>query len=215
MKSNFYKFISIGLVFLPGSLLYGYADVHHSTSELPAVDIYMYQVGSPDDAKKQHKDYAKWAGIPASALDIMDKVRGVTAPAAEALGTATAGVTVAVQAGADLGVPALRTVYEELITPKRWGELWRTKRGNIDALHRNVPKGNKGRGAEWKNNKPMYAIVTLPGTLVPLHERPAYVSAGGILGLAVKSEEDTTDPSKRLYTVDFNPKYNSEYAPAK
>lgn len=191
---NLMAFVAITSI----SLISGYAIVHNSVSELPEVDIYVYKANSEQDAENKHKDYAKKLGYPTKVVDAFDKVRGFTKPIAEKLEGSTKGWSVVIQQGVDLGVDGLKKINELLADQIKEG-VARLYRGKEHAFHPNVPRGNEGRFAEWNTDNIMYAIITLPGSVVPLHPTPEYVGSHGLLGFAVISKPDPKDSTKKLY----------------
>ncbi len=212
MKTNFLKLIAL-ITLISTSLISGYAIVHNSASELPMVDIYVYKASSEQDAENKHKDYAKKLGYPAKVVNAFDKVRGFTKPIAQGLDKPTSGWSVVIQQGVDLGVDGLKKI-NELLADQIKEAVARLYRGSDHAYHKDVPRGNEGRFAEWKNGNTMYAIVTLPGSAVPLHATPEYIAPNGLLGFTVKSEPDKQDPKKKLYKLQFSPYWAEEYEPA-
>lgn len=230
-----YFILSVGTLFF-SNILSGYGIVHHSSSALPEVDIYVYKVNSPEEAQAKHKKYAKVQGIPDNVLDVFDKITGITAPIAKKIDKETDGISVGLQEGFELAVGALQAISKAFKQPITTA-LAHYFRGEDHALHKNVPRGNRGRFAEWDTNNTMYAIVTLHDSLIPLHNVPKKINPHMKSGFTVKSENmaapsvkpaivenkeeamsiaplHSSDSEKKLYKVDFRSSYANEYISA-
>lgn len=189
---------------LTSSLVFGYADVHYSKSPLPFIDIYKYKASSPEDAMNKHKRFARSVGLPGQVIDILDKIKGISAPAAAALAAPTGGISVALQEGVSIATDVLREINNLLgktikdLIAKAW-------RGGDHAFHEDVPRGNAGRFAEWKTDNVMYAIVTYPGSLIPLHAKAHKEDPHSVTGInIVEIGPDPKDPSKKLFEARFD-----------
>ena len=169
MKLLLVKTLSLGLLLFSGSQLQGYAIVHGSESILPAVDIYTYQAKNAQDAMRQHKSFALLLSVPDTVVNVLDKIKGVSAPVGLALAVPTEGISVALAEGFGVAVDALKFANSLLGNQIKDG-LGRLHRGDSNGYHSNVPRGNRGRFAEWRLDNDVYVVVTLPGSLLPLHE---------------------------------------------
>ena len=186
MKFGYFIF-SIGTLFLSNAI-FGYAIMHHSSSELPAVDIYVYKVDSAEKAQEKHKKYAKAQGVPDTVINVFDKIKGITAPIAKKLDKETEGLSVVLQEGFELGLSLVNDINKAFKKPIT-DAITHYFRGEDHAFHKGVPRGNRGRFAEWDTKNNMYAIVTLPNSLIPLHNVPQKIGAHRKSGFAVKSEK--------------------------
>ncbi len=202
MKKMYGRLVLGAMALGSGSLMYGYAIVHASASAIPAVDIYTYEASSATDAMNKHKSFASKLGVPGDVINIMDKVKGYSAPVAGALKDVTKGKSVMIQKGYEIGVEVLKKA-NELLGPQIKDLIGRASRGSHDAYHDNVPRGNRGRMAEWSNGKVMYAIVTLPGSVIPINETPEYIRAGGVNQFSIVGTPQ--NDGTMLYTVVWVP----------
>ena len=211
MKS-FLKVLGLAALF-SGSLLQGYAIVFDKNSPVPYVDVYVYKVNSPEEAIKRHGNYARLQGLPQTVVDVLEKGRGISATIATAAGPATEGASIVVQKGfytvVDAGKVGLKLFNKPLANV-----LGRAFRGDDDAFHEDVWRGNEGRGAEWPTNKPnMYAIVTLPNNLVALND-PILLPLRSVTGFTITAGADPEKPGNTLYKAEFNPGFASQYISA-
>ena len=205
----------IVLVLMGTPLLLGaYADVHTTKSVVPAVDIYKYYASNEQDAMRMHKDYVKALGIPDNVAQTLDKIKVITKPIAFAAGGASGGVTIALQAGFDIAVDVFQQA-QDLFGRQLFNEaIGRAFRGDEHAFHPNVPRGNRGRFAEWNTDRVMYAIVTLPGSLIPLHKFASREAPGDITNITVVLKDDIQNPGSKVYEVSFGGVEKNEFLPA-
>ena len=177
MKSYFIPIMSLALLLWTGSLMQGYAIVHGSGSVLPAVDIYAYKANSAADAMKQHKAYALRLSVPDTIVDLLDKAKGVSMPIGVVLAGPTVGFSMAFAGGLNLTAETLK-LANEVFGSQIKEALARLHRGETNAFHPDVPRGNRGRFAEWETGDVYYVIVTLHDSLVPLHEGAVLANVG-------------------------------------
>ncbi|GMU18956.1 MAG: hypothetical protein AMXMBFR12_01480 [Candidatus Babeliales bacterium] len=200
---------ALGLLALfSGSLLHGYAIVFDKNSPVPFVDIYVYNVNSPSAAAKRHANYVRLMGLPDQVIKGLEAAKGPV----ETLGTLAAGPTGGLTADLGTGYAAVvgagKTGMNLFDKPVK-GLLGRAFRSDDDAFHENVWRGNRGRGAEWKTEKTMYAIVTMPNNLLPLNE-PVLLPTRGVTGFNLVSTGDAKVP----YRAQFNSSLASQYISA-
>lgn len=206
MKS-FLKALGL-LALMSVSLLHGYAIVFDKNSPVPYVDVYTYKVNSVADAAKKHGNYARLQGLPTKVVEILEKGKGPSEAIAMALAVPTEGGSVAVQKGVYTVVDAGKAGIKIFDKPIAEG-LGRLFRGKDDAFHEDVWRGNSGRGAEWKTDNTMYAVVTMPNNLLPLAE-PIHLPTGGVTGFTLVP---TSDP-KVPYKAEWNPTLKRQYVSA-
>jgi len=197
------KMLSIAVLLSTASLINGYAILHNSYSKIPYVDIYVWRADSAQRAKQLMDDFASKLNVPQQIIDVLDAANGVSGPVAAALGPATSGASVAVKEGFSKGVEVTKAAYGALGSTIS-DLIGKVYRGKDDAFHANVPRGNKGRFAEWKNPAVMYAIVTVPGTLIPLHAEPQRLDAGAVLAVTVNDMPDPAKPGNMIYRASFD-----------
>ena len=233
MKLLFVKTLSIGLLLFAGPLLHGYAIVHGSGSVLPAVDIYAYKAKDAADAMRQHKAYALTLSVPGAVADVLDKAKGVSAPIGAALAGPTEGFSIAVAQGFDITAKVLIEANKMFGTQIQ-DILGRAHRGDTNAFHSNVPRGNRGRFAEWETGDVYYVIVTLHDNLVPLHEGAVLANVGSkevknpftkqtitlparVIGFEIKQtpQRDKNGNQTMLYQAVFNDGARREYISAR
>ncbi len=210
----------MALFLCTGSLMHGYAIVHGSSSALPAVDIYAYKAKDANDAMKQHKAYALKLDIPGKVVDLLDKAKGVSMPIGIALAGPTAGFSMAFAGGFNLTAETLK-LANQVFGSQIKEILARLDRGDTNAFHSNVPRGNGGRFAEWKTGDVYYVIVTLHDNLVPLHEGAVLASVGSkklrsgfsgqeitlpgnVIGFEVRTSPDPKNPGNQIYQAVFS-----------
>lgn len=204
------------MALISGSLLHGYAIVFDKNSPVPVIDgkeypylnIHVYKANSLEEAAKRHGNYARLLGLPNKVVEILEKGKGPSEAIAAALAAPTEGGSVAVQKGFYTVVDAGKAGIKIFDSPIKEG-LGRLFRGKDDALHENVWRGNRGRDAEWKTDNTMYAIVTLPNSLLPLNE-PIRLPTRGVTGFTVVPSGDPKAP----YKVVFNYQIAGQYTPA-
>lgn len=194
-----------------GSLIEGYALIHHSRSSIPALDFYTYKVDKASNfeegakqAMKKHKAYAKGLGVPDKVINIFDKVTGFTSPIATALGPATGEISVLIQEGAELGVKVTKKLNELIPQDLKSKIIGGIMHDKDDDIWKNVPRGNRGRFAEKHSQSLVYAIPAIPGTLVPIRDKAFRIPTNGRMGFIIDTTQ-TTDPDTgkvvTLYTA--------------
>ncbi len=229
MKLLFLKTWSVGLLLFAGPLLHGYAIVHGSGSALPAVDIYAYKAKDAKDAIRQHKAYALTLSVPGAVADVLEVAKGVSAPIGAALAGPTEGFSVAVAQGFDITAKVLIEANKMFGTQIQ-GLLGRLHRGETNAFHPDVPRGNSGRFAEWRTGDVYYVIVTLHDNLVPLHEGAVLASVGAkkiknflgretilpanVIGFEIRTSPDPNKPGNQIYQAVFSDGAAREYIQA-
>lgn len=197
------RIFGVAALLSAASLLDGYAILHNSNSQIPYIDVYVWRADTAQRAKELQDDFARKLNIPEDVIKVLDVANGVSAPVGAALGPATGGASVAVQEGFSTGVNIAKKAYE-VAGPQIKDVIGRIYRGKDDAYHADVPRGNRGRFAEWKNPNRMYAIVTLPGSLIPLNAEPALLNPGAVLGVTVTSSPDPANPKNVIYKAVYN-----------
>jgi hypothetical protein len=222
--------MGMALLLCTGSLMQGYAVVHGSDSALPAVDIYTYEAKDAKDAVRQHQNYARALSVPETTVNVLDKIKGVSMPVGAALSGATEGVSLAVAQGFGTAVDALKMANNLFGSHIKEG-IARAFRGDTAAYHSDVPRGNSGRFAEWKTDKDIYIIVTLPKSLIPLHEGAISGNVGSrqvksglsgkmitlpgrVTAFSVQTSPDPNKPGNQIYKAVFGNTYVREYVPA-
>ena len=196
------------------ALVHAYADVHTTRSNVPAVDIYKYYASNESDAMRMHKNYVRALGLPDNVVDILDKVKVVSKPVAAATSGMTSGMSLAVQQGFSITVDVLKQANDMFGATLLNEAIGRAFRGDAHAFHPNVPRGNRGRFAEWNTDHIMYAIVTMPGSLVPLHAYAQREAPGDITIITVTVKNDPAEPTNKVYEASFGGTGQSEFLPA-
>lgn len=204
------------LALMSGSLLHGYAIVFDKNSpkpviegkEYPFTDLYVYEADSVEKAKEKHANYQRLQGLPTKVVEILEKGKGPSEVIAAALAAPTEGGSVAVQKGFYTVVSAGKAGIKAFDKPIAEG-LGRWFRGGDHAKHEEVWRGNRGRGAEWKTDQTMYAIVTLSGNLFALNE-PVRLPTRGITGFTLVPTGNKDVP----YVAQFGSIYGAQYTPA-
>lgn len=188
-----------------GSLLHGYAIVFDKNSPIPYVDIYVYKVNSVDEAAKKHGNYARLLKLPESVIKGLEAAKGPVQTVGMLLAAPTGGVSAGVGQGYATVVNAGKMGVQILKGPLAEG-LGRIFRGKDHAFHEDVWRGNRGRNAEWATNNTMYAIVTMPNSLLPLSE-PVLLPTRGVTGFTIVATGDANAP----YKAEFNQAFASQY----
>ncbi len=221
--------MSVALLLCTGSLMQAYAIVHGSGSVLPAVDIYAYKANSAADAMKQHKAYALTLHVPDTIVDVLDKAKGVSMPLGVILAGPTVGFSMAFAGGLNLTAETLKLANQVFGTQIQ-DLLGRLHRGETNAFHPDVPRGNSGRFAEWRTGDVYYVIVTLHDNLVPLHEGAVLASVGAkkiknflgretilpanVIGFEIRTSPDPNKPGNQIYQAVFSDGAAREYIQA-
>lgn len=211
MKS-FLKALAL-MALISGSLLQGYAIMFDKNSPVPVIDgkqrpfvnIFVYKANSVEEAKKKHGNYQRLQGLPSKVVEILEKGKGPSEVIAAALAAPTEGGSVAVQKGFYQVVSAGKAGISAFDKPIAEG-LGRLFRGDDHALHEQVWRGNRGRGAEWKTDQTMYAIVTLSDNLLALNE-PVLLPTRGLTGFTLVPTSNKDVP----YVAQFAPIYSVQY----
>lgn len=204
--------LSIGLL---SSAAYPYAIMHGKDSAIPAINIYVFT--KPNG----FKNYLISRGIPDIVMDVAQKAAGIAVPVGAALAVPTEGISIVVASGIVTGVGAAKAINEVLKKTPYPDEFYRWKL--IDAFHKNVPRGNRGRGAEWnwasiqeqtglERGASMYVVVTDPVSNLPLYQ--GKVATDGRLGIIIKKVYDPST-KKDIYMGEESQKAADEYVPAK
>lgn len=188
-----------------GSLLQGYAIVYDKNSPVPYVDVYVYNVKSVEEANKKHANYARLQGLPTKIVEILEKGKGPSEAIAMALAAPTEGASVAIQKGVYTVVGAGKAGIKIFDKPIQEG-LGRIFRSDDHAFHEDVWRGNRGRNAEWKTEKTMFAIVTMPNNLLQLNQAVA-LPTRGVTGFTLVATGDAKAP----YRAEFNQAFASQY----
>lgn len=212
-KIRIIRLFAIIVLFLNTKNALPYAIVHASASALPEVDIYAYKANSAEEAIKLHKDFARYLKIPETTIAMMDKVQAITKPYATSLEATTGGWSIILQEGFEMAVGILKGGQEAFSKPIETA-LAELKRGDNDAYHPNVPRGNRGRFAEWKAPHDLYIIVTLPGNIMPLNATPKKVGKSSIMSVKVMETQDPNKPGNKVYTTIVSTLQNAEYLAA-
>lgn len=202
------------MALMSGSLLHGYAIVYDKNSPIPYVDIYVYKVNSVEEAVKKHGNYMRLLGLPKDIIETLEKGRGISATIATAAGPATDGATVFIQKGFYGVVSAGQKALEIKLVNSVLNEVMgRAFRGDDHAFHNDVWRGNRGRGAEWKTNNTMYAVVTLHNNLAMLGD-PVLLPTRGVTGFTITASPNPQEPGKTLYKAEFSPAFANQYISA-
>lgn len=208
LLKSIFKALALGAL-ISGSLLQGYAIVYDKDSPVPKVDIYVYNVGSAEKATKKHVAYGKALGVSEKVIKGLESAKGPIAAIGAAAAAPTGGVSAGLGTGYGVVVSVLKVGMDLFKKPiqKAIAEIFR---GEDHAFHENVWRGNRGRSAEWKTEKTMYAIVTMPNNLLPLNENgPVKLPTRGVTGFTLVATGDPKAPYKAKFDDSLRVQYIS------
>lgn len=201
--NSFVKVLGL-MALISCSLVQGYAIVYDKDSPVPYVDVYLYNVNSVEAANKKHANYGRAVGLPETIVKVLEVGRKPSEAVAMAASVVTEGASVAVQKGFYQVVDAIN-LFKKPISSL----IARGFRSDDHAFEKDVWRGNRGRDAEWKTGKTMYAIVTMPGNLLPLNQ-PMLVQPNTLAGFTLVPTGD----SKAPYAAEFRDYLAAQYIPS-